>query len=148
MGEMNTIIIFATLMNTIIAFIALIKQSKFNKVQKNLSELQTRVYNLELETRKKADISAMFMKEGNTAKVKIFNQGNALAKNIRIRVQDDTIILQDELSKFPYPVLDVGGQIFLVAVIYLNTIKSIETIEIWWDDEFQFNNHKEVTINF
>lgn len=147
MENFDTIIALGAL---IISIIALYKQSKFNKIQKNLSEVQIRVHNLELETRKKADVSAIVVKSKKDSTVKIFNQGNAIAHNIRVVIKDDNSILsEEELSrKFPYPALDIGGEIFLFAGIYLDRVNSIETIDVYWDDDFQQDNHKEVTLNF
>ncbi|EBH9152673.1 hypothetical protein EJV21_23585, partial [Salmonella enterica subsp. enterica serovar Cerro] len=90
---------------------ATIKTVKFNERQKALIEAQERLTNLqltkeknELESSKKADISASMVSVGNREyKLRVINKGKVSAKNVRIEFPDNNspVSMSDVKSKFP-----------------------------------------------
>ncbi|MCV4770518.1 hypothetical protein OFC10_31235, partial [Escherichia coli] len=88
------------------------KTIKFNERQKALIEAQEKLTNLqltkeanELESSKRADVSANIVNIGNNKyKLKVFNKGKSPAKNVRIEFPDNNspVSMSDVESKFPF----------------------------------------------
>ncbi|HAX91387.1 MAG TPA: hypothetical protein DCY07_04165 [Rhodospirillaceae bacterium] len=144
----------------IIAAIALLfsgyatwKTSRFNERQKALIESQEKLNQLLLEKEakeaasdKKADIGASFIKLGNSKyRLKIWNKGNADARNIRIEFPEgNDIVNQSEVdAKFPLETLDTYQSVELVASVHMQT-KGKHTIRLTWSDDFSQQNEKVV----
>ncbi len=98
------------------------------------------------EARSRADLGANFLKIGKSHRLKIFNRGNAAARNVRIEIldADDNCLIQSDIdSKFPHECIEPHQGVELVASVHLGS-KRKHPIRLIWDDEFRSNNEKTV----
>ncbi|ENS5608703.1 hypothetical protein [Vibrio mimicus] len=124
---------------------------QFNKRQDSLVETQSRLNELLLakETEevledRKADLGASIIKLGNSKyRLKIWNKGNADAKNVTVEFPDGNSLVPDsELqSKFPYESLERFGSIELIASVHWQT-PSKHKLKLCWSDEHRNKNEK------
>jgi len=93
---------------------------------------------------KKADLGANFIKLGSSNyRLKIFNKGKAIARDIRIEFPEgnDVLIQSDIDEKFPLESLDIFQPVELVASVHLGT-KRKHPIRLIWSDDFSERNEK------
>ncbi len=98
------------------------------------------------EAKSRADLGANFLKIGNSRRLKIFNRGNAAARNVRIELldADDHCLIQSDIdSKFPHECIEPHQSVELFASVHLGS-KMKHPIRLIWDDEFRSNNEKTV----
>ena len=95
---------------------------------------------------KKALIRAIVYKSGNLSKMRVWNDGNATAKNIRINLRDNCLYIRTLKNLFPYPLLNKGDN-FEVCV-EIGDIKSIPILKFIWDDDFKRDNEREQVLDF
>lgn len=98
------------------------------------------------EANAQADLGANFLRIGKNHRLKIFNRGNAAARNVRIELldADDHCLIQSDVdSKFPHECIEPHQGVELVASVHLGS-KSKHPIKLIWDDEFRSNNEKTV----
>lgn len=98
------------------------------------------------EAKSRADLGANFLKIGNSRRLKIFNRGNAAARNVRIELldADDHCLIQSDIdSKFPHECIKPHQSVELFASVHLGS-KMKHPIRLIWDDEFRSNNEKTV----
>lgn len=98
------------------------------------------------EAKARADLCANFLKIGKSHRLKIFNRGNAAARNVRIELldADDHCFIQSDIdSKFPHESIEPHQSVELMASVHLGS-KSKHRISLIWDDEFKSNNEKTV----
>lgn len=141
----------------LLSIYATIKTIKFNERQKALIEAQEKLTNLqlfkevnELESSKKADVSASIVSFGNNRyKLKVFNQGKGSAKNVKIEFPDNNppVSLSDVESKFPFESLVTHQSVDLVASGELGRASKF-TVRLIWDDEFQDGNENIVHVTY
>lgn len=137
--------------SSVIAFLALLlslyatwRTFQFNKRQEALIDSQETLNKMMLEkgrsealSEKKADLKAAFIKLGSSKhRLKIWNQGKAVARNVRIEFPNGGhIFMQHEIEqKFPLEVLEQYQAVELVAVVGLQTPRKHEVRLIWSDD--------------
>ena len=137
--------------NSAIAFSALLlslyatwRTSQFNKRQEALIKSQEALNKMLMEKEqsealgeKKADLKASFIKLGNGKhRLKIWNQGKAAARNVRIEFPNGRhIFMEHEIGqKFPLEALEQYQSVELVAVVGLETPRKHEVKLIWSDD--------------
>ena len=121
----------------------------FNRRQKQLIENQDRLNGLlvEKESNEKleahrANISASFIKLGrNNYRLKIWNQGKAAARNVKLEFPDgqECLSQSDIDSKFPLELLERHQSDELIASIALET-KSKHPMKVIWSDDFKHYN--------
>ena len=151
---------FTVSLGDIAAFFALLisgyavwTTTKFNKRQLSLVESQKQLNALLLEQGRneafnasKADPDASFVTLGRTRyKLKIWNKGQAAARNVRIVFPDgnDVVIDSEVQEKFPLEVLERFQSVELNAAISMQT-KRKHKIRLMRADDFSETNEKVV----
>lgn len=151
---------FTVSFGDIAAFVALMisgyavwTTTKFNKRQLSLVESQQQLNALLLKQGKgeafnasKADPDASFIKLGSSKyKLKIWNKGQAEARDVRIDFPDGNDIVSDSevQGKFPLEVLERFQSVELNALVVMGT-KLKHKIRLTWSDEFSDTNEKTV----
>lgn len=128
------------------------RNSRENKALQDRQNELTKIL-LEKETdglivNKKADLGARTIKTGSHYTVKIFNKGKSTAYNVKVKVEDECPIIRSELKeKFPYELLHPQESIDLVASLCLG-MQSKYKLQLYWSDDANQNNTKEIYINF
>lgn len=132
---------------------ATLRTIQFNKRQDSLIETQKKLNELLLakETEEviddcKADLGASIINYGNNKyRLKIYNKGNAEAKNVTIEFPDgNKLVLDSELqSKLPYESLEKHASIELLAIVHSQTPGKIP-LKLCWTDEHRNKNEKTV----
>ena len=127
------------------------KTFKFNERQNALIESQERLNKLlldketgEIQSVKKADLGATFIKLGSTKyRLKIWNKGKSAARNVSLEFPEgnDCLIQSDIDSKFPLEILETHQSVELIAAVSMDT-KSKHPIKLVWSDEFSEFNEK------
>ncbi len=129
------------------------KTYDFNKRQNELVAI-TEKLNLALLEReqsdvvaaRKADISANFVNSGRSYRLKVFNKGKAIARNVRLeRLDDSDLLMQHDIDeKFPVPILEQHQWVELLAVVHMQSAPRAH-IKLIWDDDHAKDNIKELT---
>ena len=97
-------------------------------------------------------IRAKGYKSGNAWAVRIWNDGEAVAKNIRF-ISDDVekensgINLYIDKRKIPYPLLNKGDSFEITATL-ISGRNPAPIIKFIWDDDFKKNNEREQVLEF
>lgn len=127
------------------------KTIQFNDRQKSMIETQERLNrrllekeDAEADEEKKADLGAAFVKLGNSNyRLKIWNQGKAPAKNVRIEFSagNDVVIQSDVERKFPLEVLEPQHSVELIAAVRMGS-KSKHEVRLLWEDRSSSTNEK------
>ncbi|GAB4228026.1 MAG: hypothetical protein Kow0032_07850 [Methyloligellaceae bacterium] len=124
---------------------------KFNKRQLSLIESQEELNKRllaqdesdALEARK-ADVGAKYVKLGSSKyKLRVFNKGKAVARNVRIEFPDgESSVPASELrEKFPMEILEQHGSVDLIAAVSMDT-PSKQTAVLRWEDDHSDSNEK------
>ncbi len=129
------------------------KTVQFNDKQKSLIESQERLNRRLLEKEdaesneeKKADLGATFIKLGSSNyRLKIWNKGKAVARNVSIEFPEgnDCLVESDIKGKFPLETLDTHQSVELIASVHMGT-KSKHAIKLCWADDLGPANEKVV----
>ena len=130
------------------------KTFEFNKRQNEFAETANKLNSLLLEKesqdildQKRADISANFIKVGqNKRRLKVFNKGKGLARNVRIEFPEGmgVLVFDDVQDKFPIPILEQYQSVELLAAVTFQS-QSRMTIKLIWNDESGTDNEKTLT---
>lgn len=131
--------------------VATLRTELFNRRQKALIESQERLNQLLLDKEaaessndKKANLGASFIRLGsNKYRLKIYNKGKAVARNVRLEFPDgnDTLLASDLNEKFPMELLDVHQSVDLIASVHLGSKPKL-ALRILWADDFASSNEK------
>lgn len=122
------------------------RQDSLVETQKKLNELLLAKETEEAIDERKADLGASIVKLGNSKyRLKVWNKGNAEAKNITLEFPDgNDLIPESELkSKFPYESLEKHASIELIADVSFQTPRKHKLI-LCWSDEHRNKNAKTV----
>ena len=106
-----------------------------------IKEHQVQTLKQEVELSKRAKVSVnLYSSKNGTIKVKIYNSGNAIARNVNFDTIDD-ITLHVACADFllPYPLLNPQDS-FEVVIHYWGE-KSVCQIKITWEDECGKQEH-------
>ena len=124
---------------------------RFNERQKALIEIQEKLNNLLLEkekseaaNEKRADLGTSFITLGNSKyRLKIWNKGKAIAKNIHIEFPEgNDVLIQSEMAAyFPLESLDRYQSVELIAAVAMQT-KRKHMLRLIWSDESGEKNEK------
>ncbi|MDR1881774.1 MAG: hypothetical protein LBR26_03210 [Prevotella sp.] len=129
--------IFIALGSLIVASIALIRTLKIDR-------------KISIE-HKKAIIRAKGYKSDRIWIVRIWNDGIAIARNIRFESddieKDDGIQLRIEKGKIPYPLLNKGDSFEIYAALS-DGRNPVPKIKFVWDDEYKKDNKREQVLEF
>jgi DNA polymerase III sliding clamp (beta) subunit (PCNA family) len=127
------------------------KTFKFNERQNTLIESQERLNKLlleketgEVQSFKKADLGATFIKLGSTKyRLKVWNKGKSAARNVSLEFPEGygCLIQSDIDSKFPLEILETNQSVELIAAVSMDT-KNKHPIRLVWSDGFSENNEK------
>lgn len=139
----------------VVSFISMHKTNKFNEKQNELAATTERLNRLQIDreiaegvSSKKADISANFVSLGkNNSRLKVFNKGKGIAKNIRLIDLDrenSTLVDSDIARKFPLPIMEQHQSVEIIASRHLRSPPRVH-IKLIWDDETGLDNEKELT---
>lgn len=145
---------FVAMLALALSAYATIQTVRFNKRQNSFIELQEKLNKILLEkesneavNEKRADIGASILPIGSRQKrVKIWNKGKSLARNIRISFpegNDSFIHPHDVNEKFPLEALETFASVELLVVSDLTT-KPKQVIHLQWDDDFGSDQEKVV----
>lgn len=142
---------FFSMCAVILSGIAIYKTHKFNDYQKNIDHIQNELNKLLLrkETNEaldfaKADLAASFSTYGKSStKLKIFNKGKAVARNVRIEFPEENNLFDKRSveSKFPLERLEQFQPVELTAYVGWDSSSKI-VIKLIWDDDIQMGNEK------
>lgn len=145
---------FVALAALIVSFISMYKTNKFNEKQNELAVTTERLNQLQIEretaegvSSKKADISANFVTLGRSSRLKVFNKGKGIAKNVRlVDIDSDNSILAngDIARKFPVPIMEQHQSVEISAYRTLVSAPHVH-IKLIWDDETGTDHEKELT---
>jgi hypothetical protein len=97
----------------------------------------------------RADVSANLIKVGNDYRVRVFNKGPAVARNVDVRITGEGAhVLQEGMirSKFPLDALEPSQSVDLHAIVYLGMGAVKFPIVLTWGDEVSDCNSKDVTL--
>lgn len=130
---------------------ATVKTIQFNNRQQSLIESQEKLNNLLLEkeisdsaSERQANLGASFIKLGsNKYRLKIWNKGRAVARNIILEFPEgNDVLMESEIKeKFPLEALDTYQSVELIAAVHLGT-KPKHAIRLIWSDEYHDRNEK------
>jgi hypothetical protein len=149
----NAAIAFSAL---VVSLISLFKTVRYNARQTELAATTERLNKILIEREtaeaaasKKADLSANIYKSGKSDyRVKIFNRGRGVARNVRVEdlnPEEDSILIQSEIGhKFPVPILEQHQSVELIAAITLGSPLRAH-IKLLWDDATGQDQEKELT---
>lgn len=103
--------------------------------QKQLNDLMIAKELAEVQNAKKAELSASYVKELKGSKVKVFNKGQAVARNVRLVVEDegDAFQLMD-LGIFPLEAMEPQQGVSLIAAVHMGSPPKMAVTLIWDDD--------------
>lgn len=126
---------------------------RFNQRQKALIESQEQLNVMllkqgqqEAASAGRADLGATFVKLGSSkVRLKIWNKGKALARNVRIEIADaDEIFIPSEIDeKFPLETLEQHQSVELIASPHMGS-KLKHAVRLMWDDDYSADNDKTV----
>lgn len=121
------------------------EQAELVEDQKRLNRLLLAKEQEAAVSSRRAVLSARLVKLGNGYRVKIFNRGNAAARNVRILIPEGTTLLiqSDVNAKFPLEHLESQNGVDLIAQIYTGSA-SKQSISIFWADDHSDSNEKTV----
>lgn len=136
----------------VLSIVATINTIRFNSRQKSLIETQE-LLNQRLLAREedhaqanqRADLSANMVKLGKNWRVKVYNRGKSVARNVRVEWPEDEhlLIASDVESKFPLEVLEPAHGVELHTMVYLGS-KSKHEITLRWSDDSSDENENTV----
>jgi hypothetical protein len=114
-------------------------QREANELQRVTAELAKRqIEQLQAQeaARNRTSLAVDLYKQGNSHRLRVSNVGNADALDIRIELEvpqgSESPLVKEELAqKFPVKRLSVGGTVFLLCGIYLDSPPSIEGVVSW-----------------
>jgi hypothetical protein len=138
----------------VVSAIALLITHNFNRRQKSLIESQEKLNQLLLEKElqssendKKAELGASFVRVGpkSSYRLKVWNKGKALAKNVTVEFPNGNDIIPDsELSdKFPLESLEPQAGVELIMAVHMGTSRK-HTVRLAWDDGSTSRNEKTI----
>ena len=124
---------------------------KYNKeqiaLQKQVNDLSIEREQRDKQEAKKADLMAILLKQDQTHRVEIVNQGRAAARNVRIETsEEDPWCLKSMMAdKFPMDILQPQQKVDFPAVVVSGTgLKN--KIVLRWEDGFSKDNEKPVNL--
>lgn len=113
------------------------RQTAFQETAEQLNRLLVQREAAEQDAQKRAEVSANFYKSGkHDYRVKVFNRGPNVARNVRLEVLDDADLVHsgDLARKFPVPSLDRHQSVELIARVHMQS-PSRTHVRLTWDDE-------------
>lgn len=141
----SAVVAFAAL---IVAVVSLRKTNKFGETTDRLNRLLIERETAEGVASKKADLSANMIKVGkNDHRLKVFNRGKGVARNVRLTDLNatDSILISSEISrKFPVPILEQHQWVEVIAANHMGAGPRVH-IKLEWDDDTGAGHEKELT---
>lgn len=122
------------------------RQKKLNETQEELNRLLMAKESGEAANAKKADLGAAFNKLGNNKyRLKVFNKGRAVARNVRLEPLEgtDCLIQSDIDSKFPLEHMEPHQSVDLIAAVHMGT-QGKQPVRLIWSDDHKDHNEKVV----
>ena len=133
----------------VIALISLIKSSKAQKVQSRLNEIEIRIKKYELqkieeEKIQKACVEARLISiSHNKTKMKIWNAGNSIARNIDVEIEEGApIVFAGEL--LPFEELEPGKNFDIPVITYMGQKSKFYVTTKWSDSEGNQESKKQL----
>lgn len=128
----------------IISAISLWQNYKYSKKQEDVISLEKKLNALliqkeeeEKENKLQADIKGRYYKIGKNYRLKIWNDGHGLAKNVEIIEHDNSPLLDSEIkAKFPLD-LESKQNVDLIASVGIDTTSKHELKLSWLDGKGQ-----------
>lgn len=123
------------------------KQQEVNKIQANLNEILLQKEKDELASQKKADVSASIVKiSKGDYRVRVCNQGKAVAKNVQLIVPPDdenNFCIDDKL-----PIdLHRHAKVDIFLASYLGS-PSKYRVTVTWDDDYELQREKIIDLSY
>ncbi len=125
-----------SLVALVVAVYAAHRTYKFAKKQDELAGHLIEKEKQSADSALKADLGARIIKIGKNYRVKVFNKGDAAARNVRVECPTDGELLSESEidSVFPLEVMEPSDGVDLVAFIHMRSRKKHELTLIWDDD--------------
>jgi hypothetical protein len=120
------------------------RQKKFFENQELLNKTLLRQVDAENKEKKQADFGARIVKlSQNERRLKIFNQGKAPARNVRIELieGDEMLMKSDVEEKFPADQIDPQHGIDLHASMFLSGPSKVK-FRVLWEDDYSTSQEK------
>lgn len=137
---------FAAVGALVVSIVSLAKSSKVEKLQKEVSELDSRLKQYELENVEKnreACVEARLVKDGKGHYLKVFNKGEGVALNVNYLVDSTceyaTCFRKD---KTPFPRLEQHGSYEEHVMVFMGFPSMVEVTTTWKDENG--NDHSKV----
>lgn len=125
------------------------RQASLVRDQARLNALLVAKEEKEAASAARADVSANLVKVGKDYRVRVFNRGPALARNVDVSIPKEGVhVLQEGMirSKFPLDALEPSHSVDLHAIVYLGMGVVKFPVVITWTDEASDFNSKDVTL--
>jgi hypothetical protein len=123
---------------------------KLNKQQLQINEYTLLKNKKDEEEEKKAEICANAFKTGNNGwRIRVFNNGKGLARNIKIYsddILDDDSGIQLMVKQASYPLLNKGDHFDIVMILFEGH-NPAPIIRLVWDDEFGHGRERTQALN-
>lgn len=131
------------------AYVLAKSQDALVRDQARLNSLLVAKEENEAASATRADISANLIKVGDGYRVRVFNIGSALARNVDLVIpKNGNHVLQEDVikSKFPMDVLEPGQSVDLHAFVYIGMGAFKFPVLLSWQDQASESNAKDVTL--
>jgi hypothetical protein len=122
------------------------RQTAFEETNERLNLMLIEKEAAETKAQKAADLSANFYKAGkNDYRLKIFNRGKGVARNVKFEVLDDSDLFMDQdiTGKFPMPIMEQQSSVELIGCVDMGSPSRVH-IRLTWDDDAGGNHQKEL----
>lgn len=145
--DLSDIISLIALIGTIITY--WVHSRKLNTQQKQINEFQIRKGLEEEDNKKKALICANTFKSSKGWRIRVYNKGEATARNIRfysddIGMEESGIELRVDMKS--YPLLNKGDH-FDIVMLLAEGHNPAPIIKLVWDDFFGKDRENEQSLN-
>ena len=124
-----------------LGLISLFQNRKLNKQQKQINAIILVKEEQEKNNQKRAIIEASSIAQKGSTIIKVYNKGNAIARNVRMKFpydRNDGLLFRD--PPFPYTQMNPKTQGTEFCINLVNGHIEQVIIKFIWDDEFANNN--------
>lgn len=125
------------------------RQNEFASTAERLNQLLIARETADTEQQRRAEVSANFVKIGkHNNRLKVFNRGAGLARNVRLEVLSGGDLLADDdlRAKFPIPALEQHQTVELLAFVHLQSPRRCH-VQLHWDDDIKQGHQKELWLD-
>lgn len=130
----------ALILSAFATFNTIKSNSRQNEVNESQAEINRRLLEEDDEDRalaSKACLDAKFVKIGKRHKLRIYNRGKCVARNVSLSMpEDNSPFSSNELKqKFPYKELEPHACVEVLALVHWGTPRR-HSLKLTWDDDY------------